>query len=97
MRPAVDFGFVYARWKYHVDLADASPLRAIVGMATPVLLIHGLADSNIPARHSEQMKLRDVSAQLWEPAGADHCGASGADPVGYEARVVGWFVDHGRQ
>jgi hypothetical protein len=97
LHPAIDFGFLYARLKYKVDLAQAPPLNAIAATATPVLLIHGLADTNIPPRHSEQMKLRDVSAQLWEPPHADHCGASGTDPAGYESRVVDWFATHDHQ
>jgi hypothetical protein len=94
LHPAIDFGFLYARMKYKVDLAQASPLNAIAATPTPVLLIHGLADTNIPPRHSEQMKLSDVSAQLWEPPNADHCGASDADPAGYETHLITWFQTH---
>jgi len=94
LRPAVDIGFVYARLRYGVDFAKASPIRAISVSSTPVLLIHGLADSNIPPRHSEQIKLRHPSAELWEPPNADHCGASSTDPAGYESHVLGFFAAH---
>jgi uncharacterized protein len=96
LHPAVDFGFLYARVKYGVNLAEASPLDAVSASATPVLLIHGLADTNIPPRHSEQIKRANPAVALWEPANADHCGASSADPAGYEAHVIGWLTAHDR-
>jgi len=34
---------------------------------------------------------------LWEPEGADHCGASTAEPAEYEQRVIGWFEQHQHQ
>ncbi len=96
LHPAVDFGFLYARLRYGINFAKASPLRAVASASTPVLLIHGLADTNIPPSHSEQIKQQNPAVVLWEPAHADHCGASSADPAGYEAHVVGWFAgrDH---
>jgi hypothetical protein len=96
LHPAIDFGFLYARMKYGVRLAKASPLHAVAASATPVLLIHGLADTNIPPRHSEQIKRAQPAVALWEPANAHHCGASSADPAGYEAHVIGWFAAHDR-
>ncbi len=97
LHPAVDFGFLYARVKYRVNLAEASPLRAVAASAIPVLLIHGLADTNIPPRHSEQIKRAHPAAALWQPVNADHCGASSADPAGYEAHILSWFTSHDRQ
>jgi len=95
LRPAVDFGFVYARLRYGIDFGQASPIRAVTASRTPVLLIHGLEDSNIPAGQSELIKLRRPSAELWEPPNADHCGASTTDPAGYESHVLGFFAAHG--
>lgn len=97
LHPAIDFGFLYARLKYGINFAQASPLRAVAATSTPVLLIHGLADTNIPPRHSEQIKRMHPTAALWEPANADHCGASSTDPAGYEAHVLGWLAAHDRR
>jgi pimeloyl-ACP methyl ester carboxylesterase len=97
LHPAIDFGFLYARVKYGVNLAEASPLDAVAASATPVLLIHGLADTNIPSRHSERIRRAHPAVELWEPPYADHCGASSTDPAGYEAHVIGWFAAHDRQ
>lgn len=96
-RPAVDFGFLYAEWKYDVDLSQDNPAQAVAQSHVPVFLIHGLLDNNLPPRNSEMIlaasKGRD-NVELWEPPDAGHCGASGAEPAEYERRVIGWFTAH---
>ena len=63
-----------------------------------VLLIHGLRDTNLPARHSEMIqarnRMRSPAVALWEPAEAGHCGAASAEPAEFERRVIGWFESH---
>jgi len=97
LRPAFDAGLVYARYRYGVDLETADPSRAVAASAVPVMLIHGLADSNLPVRHSEMIKAASPRVVLWEPQFADHCGASTAQPKEYELRVVGWLDQHQKQ
>lgn len=98
LRPAVEAGFIYARWRYGVDLDEASPEKAVGASRVPVLLIHGLRDTNLPPRHSEMIVThnarRTPSVDLWEPAEAGHCGAAGAEPVEFERRVIAWFEGH---
>jgi hypothetical protein len=96
LRPALVAGIAYGRLRYGVDLARADPASAVAGSRVPVLLIHGLADTNLPPRHSEMMKARVPRVVLWEPAGAGHCGASSEAPAEYERRVVEWFSSHTR-
>lgn len=96
LRPAIEAGLLYARLKYGVDLAQASPVRAVASTRVPVLLIHGLADTNLPPRHSEQIKAGNPNVVLWEPPNAGHCGASDAEPEECERRVIGWFESHDR-
>ena len=95
LRPAVEAGFLYARWKYGVDLEMASPQYAVASSSVPVLLIHGKQDTNLPARHAETIMVHSATrvpaVQLWEPAEAGHCGAAGAEPEEYERRVTGWL------
>src|ERR1035438_6534096 len=99
LRPAVEAGFLYARWKYGVDLEQASPENAVAASSVPVLLIHGLKDTNLPSRHSEMIVARNSSRKpavvLWEPAQAKHTGAAAAEPEEYERRLIGWFASHG--
>jgi hypothetical protein len=98
LRPAVEAGFLYARWKYGVDLERASPENAVAASNVPVLLIHGKEDTNLPPINSEMILahngMHNPSVQLWEPAEATHCGAAGAEPAEYERRVIGWFENH---
>jgi dipeptidyl aminopeptidase/acylaminoacyl peptidase len=94
LRPALTAGMEYARLRYGVDLSRADPVDAVARSRVPVLLIHGLADTNLPPRHSEMIRAADPSIALWEPAGAGHCGASTTAPAEYERRVVGWFTAH---
>ena len=94
--PAFEVGLLYARWKYGVDLDQASPENSVAVSRVSVFLIHGLSDTNLPRRHSERIKAANPSVVLWEPPGAGHCGAAGAAPEEYEHRVVGWFKSHDR-
>ncbi|HUB52855.1 MAG TPA: alpha/beta fold hydrolase [Terracidiphilus sp.] len=94
--PTVEAGLIYARYKYGVDLAASSPVNAVKHNHVPILLIHGMADGNLPPVNSERIKAADPDAQLWEPAGAGHCGAMSTAPEEYERRVVGWFESHDR-
>ena len=92
LRPAVAVGIGYARLRYKVDFRDADPARTVASSHVPVFLIHGLADTNLPARHSELIKAGNPAVVLWEPVSANHCGASTAEPAEYERRVIDWFA-----
>ena len=90
-RPVIEIVFHYARWRYRLDLQQASPEDAVAGTRVPVLLIHGQIDSNIPLRHSQRIRGRNARVVLWEVAGADHCGAISVAREELEARLVYWF------
>jgi uncharacterized protein len=98
LRPVVEFGILYARLKYGVDLAQDNPAQAVAASRVPVLLIHGLADNNIPPDNSERIlaasKGSNPNVSLWEPPDAGHCGAMGAELGEFERRIVGWFQSH---
>ena len=98
LRPVIDVGFLYARWKYGVDFEAASPDQAVAASSVPVLLIHGTADINLPIRHSRRIVVHAADRQpavvFWEVSGAGHCGAQGADSAAYEQRVTNWFKSH---
>lgn len=93
LRPIVEVGMLYARWRHGLDLEQASPLDAVTGTSVPVLLIHGALDDNIPPRHSQRIHAGNPAVtRLWIVAGAGHGGAVGAAPKEFEQRLLGWFT-----
>jgi pimeloyl-ACP methyl ester carboxylesterase len=89
--PALAFAFLYAKEKYGLDLDAVSPEAAIAASRTPVFLIHGHDDSNIPLRHSERIAARNPRVVLWTVPNADHCGAISTAPAEFESRLLGWY------
>jgi pimeloyl-ACP methyl ester carboxylesterase len=90
--PVVWSGFLYARWKYGMDFHAASPEAAVGGASTPVLLIHGLDDTNTPPRHSQIIASRNkANVDLWLVPGAGHTGAFQAAPGEFRYRVLSWL------
>ena len=95
LRPAVELAFLYGRITRGVSLTDASPEDAVVGSRVPILLIHGLADNNIPFQQSEWIHSHNpADITLWEVPKAGHCGAASVVPEDFDSRVVGWFSAH---
>jgi uncharacterized protein len=95
LRPAVELAFVYGRITRGASLTAASPQNAVEGSRVPVLLIHGLADDNIPFQQSEAIRSHNPSEiTLWEVPGAGHCGAVSIVPQEFDNRVLGWFFVH---
>ena len=85
----------YSRLRYGVDVMQASPIVAIRDTKTPVLLIHGTADVNIPEIESRKLHAANPGVtELWEVAGAAHTDAMGAEPQAYRRRVPNWFGEH---
>jgi dipeptidyl aminopeptidase/acylaminoacyl peptidase len=61
-RPAVDVGSLYVRFHYGMNMEAASPERAVIGTKIPVLLIHGMQDTNIPPYHSDLIQANNPSS-----------------------------------
>ncbi len=95
LRPVVEGSFLYARWRYKLNFGDVSAERVVAETHVPVMVIHGLADRNIPIRHAREIAAANAAVVLWEVPGAGHCGAYGTAPEEFERRVVGWFEGHG--
>ena len=90
-RPVVEIALLRARIKYHLDMADISPEDAAAASHVPILLIHGVIDSNIPVRHSIRIHALAPATELWEVANADHCGAVSAAPEEFHRRLLQLF------
>jgi len=95
LRPAVELAFLYGRITRGVNLTDASPEKSVVRSRVPILLVHGLADHNIPAQQSERIRAQNPSEiTLWEVENAGHCGAVNVAQQEFDNRVIGWFTLH---
>jgi hypothetical protein len=95
VQPVVGFGVLYTNLLYKVDLRRASPAAAIRGSAVPILLIHGMADSRTPPRHSEALHaLNPAATTLWEVPHAEHVAALYEDSSAYTQMVIRWFRSH---
>jgi uncharacterized protein len=93
--PVVKLASLYSRSRYGMDVMRASPLAALRQSTTPVLLIHGTADVNIPPLESRELHAANPqSTALWEVEGAVHVRAMQADPREYQRRVLSWFAEH---
>jgi hypothetical protein len=91
----LEAALLYVRLRYDVTLADAQPAAAVAASPVPALLIAGMADHNIPARHAVAiMRTAPAEDALWEIAGADHGGAARAAGPMFDSRVLGWFRSH---
>jgi fermentation-respiration switch protein FrsA (DUF1100 family) len=94
-RPAIEVAFLWTRMKYHVDLPNASPVRAVQHSRVPVLLIAGTRDENIRMHNAlEIQQACGTRCALWIVEGADHGTAATVAPEEFHARVVHWFAIH---
>ena len=94
LRPLVEVAFWRTQWKYGANMREISPEYSARAVRVPILLVHGVVDSNIPVRHSRRIHDHAPGTALWEVPGADHCGAISVAPQEFEKRVVDWFVAH---
>jgi uncharacterized protein len=94
-RLPIEVGLLYTKLRYGLDLSKANPAQALAGSITPVLLIHGSADTNILPHHSELMAARFPNhVSLWEVNGALHTGAAATEPEHFREKLVQWFAMH---
>ncbi|HEY3355431.1 MAG TPA: alpha/beta fold hydrolase [Polyangia bacterium] len=95
LRGPIEVGLLLARLRHGMDFSQASAADAVAWTRVPVLLIHGLRDTNIYPRHSREIAARNPShVTLWEVPGAAHGGAMTAAPQEFERRVLGHFAAH---
>jgi fermentation-respiration switch protein FrsA (DUF1100 family) len=96
LRPVIELGILIVRLHHGVNLADADPVAALRATRTPVLLIHGTADLNIPPRHAYMLQQagNPSTSTLWMIPGAGHAAALRTDPAGYQERVLRFLAAH---
>jgi dipeptidyl aminopeptidase/acylaminoacyl peptidase len=77
-------------------MTQVSPEDALSRTSTPILLIHGQSDTNIPVRHSRRMATRNRAITLWEIPNTGHSNAIDTSPHELEQNLVKWFSSHGQ-
>lgn len=87
-------GIIYARAVDGLDLRQASPVASVAHNATPILLIHGLADIKTPPSQSKELAAANPRDPLWLVPNASHTGAAIADPEEFRRQVLAWFRAH---
>ncbi|MGV7228676.1 MAG: alpha/beta hydrolase family protein, partial [Nitrospirales bacterium] len=94
--PLVAMTKLYARLLLGVRVNDAAPADVVRNLNTPLLLIHGDADSQIPIEHSQTIYANadHDKTSFWIVPGADHGFAHGLEGPRYEMRVRQFFEQH---
>jgi len=94
--PLVVLTKLYARLFLGVRVSDAAPAYVVRDLNTPLLIIHGDADSQIPIEHSQTIYANadPDKTTFWIVPGADHGFAHGLEGPRYEMRVRQFFEQH---
>ncbi len=94
--PLVALTKLYARLLLGVSVGTAAPAEAVRELTSPLLIIHGDADSQIPVEHSRQIRANadPETTEVWIVPGADHGFAHGLEGPRYESRVREFFERH---
>lgn len=85
---------ILAKITFGVYPKEISAADAIKGMTTPILLIHGDKDSQIPIENAYALKEANPGIELWIVKGADHGQAIGLQKKEYERRVKEFLREH---
>lgn len=94
--PPVALTKLYAHLFLGVNVDDAAPVEAVRTLRTPLLLIHGEADSQIPVDHAHRLAANADPrfTEGWIVPGADHGHAHALAGPRYEARGLRFFTQH---
>jgi uncharacterized protein len=92
--PLVDSGMIWTRWKYGIDLRQASPADGLKATKVPVLLVHGLADERTSPENSRRLGAIDPAVQLWLVPDSGHADSWKTAKSEFESRVTAWFRTH---
>jgi dipeptidyl aminopeptidase/acylaminoacyl peptidase len=94
--PLVALTKLYAWLFLGLRVSDAAPAEVVRDLNTPLLLIHGDADSQIPLEHSQTIyaNANSDTTQFWIVPEGDHGFAHALEGYRYEVRVRKFFEQH---
>lgn len=88
LHPTIDVASYVTKFEAGFTLEEASPLKNIDSCKVPVLFIHGLEDSFIPASMTEELYDKATcDKELFEVEGAEHAKAKDIDTSVYFQKV----------
>lgn len=91
-KPMVLLIKMWARIWLKVNLEEVSPVASVENSTTPLLLIHGEKDRQIPAEHSRKIfQSAKEPKEIWIVSGADHSEAYYQNKEIYEQKVLEFF------
>ncbi len=85
---------LYGRLFFGVDTREVSPENAIMAIDTPILIIHGKKDSQIPVNESYLLHNANKKTELWILDNAGHGETYALNKEEYEKRVLEFFEKH---
>ena len=94
--PFVALTELYAWLLLGVKMSDAAPADAVKHLPSPLFVIHGDEDSQIPVKHARQIEANanPSTTEVWIVQGADHGLAHAFAGPQYEIRIREFFVRH---
>lgn len=92
--PFVKMMKLYYRLFFKANMDWVSPSRYMSRIKTPVFLIHGGRDSQIPLRHLELLHQQNPRSELWIISAADHGEGLSLRPEEYKEKILKFFRDN---
>ena len=77
-----------------VNINSINPAASAARLTTPILLVHGDADTQVPPANSERIKAAAPAAELWLVKGAGHGENWYRAGNAYERRLTEFFEKH---
>lgn len=74
-----------------VDINSVNPAGSAAALTTPILLVHGDSDTQVPPANSERIKAANPAAELWVVKGANHGENWYRAGNEYERRIKAFF------
>jgi alpha-beta hydrolase superfamily lysophospholipase len=94
LRPVIDGAFLEGRVVHGLNLETIRPKDAVAASATPILLIHGAADTHLRLRQSQLLHQANPKTELWVVPGVEHTRVFRTYPREFSERVLGFFAAH---
>jgi pimeloyl-ACP methyl ester carboxylesterase len=94
LRPVIEGAFLEGRFVHGLKLETVRPEDAVASSTTPILLIHGAADTHLRLRQSQILHRVNPKTELWIVPGVEHTQVFSSYPREFADRVLMFFAAH---